>query len=60
VFISVDGQDMTLLQLAQMLGPCTGWGMRIEIVPDDELHLRPKRRVCVPKKNQRSFIRRRA
>jgi hypothetical protein len=60
VFVSVDGQDLTLLQFAQMLGPYTGWGMRIEIVPDDELHLRPKRRVRVPKKNQRSFIRRRA
>lgn len=60
VFVSVDGQDLTLLQFAKMLGTYTGWGMRIEIVLDDELHLRPKRRVRVPKKNQRSFIRRRA
>jgi hypothetical protein len=34
--------------------------MRIEIVPDDELHLRPKRRVRIPNKNRRSFIHRRA
>ncbi|HVZ33301.1 MAG TPA: hypothetical protein VG963_12800 [Polyangiaceae bacterium] len=60
VFVSVDGMDLTLLQFAKMLGTYTGWGMRIEIVPDDELHLRPKRRVRVPKKNQRSFIRHRA
>jgi hypothetical protein len=59
VFVSVDGQDLTLLQFANMLGTYTGWGMRIEIVPDDELHERPKRRVRTPKKDQRSFVRRR-
>jgi hypothetical protein len=60
VFVSVDGRDLTLLQFAKMVGSYTGWGMRIEIVPDDELHLRPKRRVRIPKKSQRAFIRRRA
>jgi hypothetical protein len=53
-------RDLTLLQFAKMVGSYTGWGMRIEIVPDDELHLRPKRRVRIPKKSQRAFIRRRA
>ena len=60
LFVSVDGRDLTLLQFAKMLGSYTGWGMRVEIVPDDELHERPKRRVRVPKQNQRSIIRRRA
>jgi hypothetical protein len=53
LFISVDGQDLTLRQFAKMIERYEGWGMRIEIVPDDELHLRPKRRVGEPKKKQR-------
>lgn len=59
IFVSVDGKDLTLLQFARMLGTYEGWGLRVEVVPDDEIHQRPKRRVREPKKNQRSVIRRR-
>ncbi|MEY4508587.1 MAG: hypothetical protein RLZZ450_709 [Pseudomonadota bacterium] len=60
LFISVDGQDLTLRQFAHMVERYEGWGMRIEIVPDDELHLRPKRRVGEPKKGRGRVRRRRA
>jgi hypothetical protein len=58
VFVSVDGRDLTLLEFAKMLSSYQGWGMRIEIVPDDELHQRPRRRIRIPKRNQRAFVRR--
>jgi hypothetical protein len=31
-----------------MVGTFGGWGMRIEFVPDDEMHERPKLRVGDP------------
>ena len=31
-----------------MVSTFGGWGMRIEFVPNDELHRRPKRRVREP------------
>jgi hypothetical protein len=60
LFVSVDGKDLTLRQFAKMIESYTGWGMRVEIVPHDELHVRPKRSVKVPKKNGTVFRRRRA
>lgn len=59
LFVSVDGHDLTLLQFAKMIERYEGWGMRIEIVPNDELHARPKRRTQLPKKNRSVFRRRR-
>lgn len=42
-----------------MVGTFGGWGMRIEFVPDDELHQRPKLKVGEPDaKGKRSFSRR--
>lgn len=41
-FISIDGKDFTLTEFTQMVGSFGGWGMRIEFVPIDELHVRPK------------------
>ena len=45
-----------------MVGTFGGWGMRIEFVPDDELHQRPRLMVGEPdaKKGKRSFSRRRS
>src|SRR5262249_45073653 len=47
-FISIDGRDFTLGEFMTMVGTFGGWGMRIEFVPDDELHQRPKLKVRDP------------
>jgi hypothetical protein len=56
-FVSIDGRDFTLAEFMKMIGTCGGWGMRIEFVPDDELHIRPKVKVREPvgKKTARAF-----
>ena len=58
-FVSVDSQDLTLAEFMTMVGTFGGWGMRIEFVPRDELHVRPRVRVREPdpKKGLRSFRR---
>ena len=60
-FVSIDGRDFTLGEFMTMVGTFGGWGMRIEFVPDDELHMRPKVMVGEPdaKKGARSLSRRR-
>ena len=60
-FVSIDGRDFTLGEFMTMVGTFGGWGMRIEFVPDDELHQRPRLKVGEPdaKKGKRSFARRR-
>ena len=61
-FVSVDGRDFTLGEFMTMVGTFGGWGMRIEFVPDDELHQRPKVKVREPDstKGSRPFARKRA
>jgi hypothetical protein len=61
-FVSIDGRDFTLGEFMTMVGTFGGWGMRIEFVPDDELHQRPRLKVSEPdaKKGKRSFSRRRS
>jgi hypothetical protein len=59
LFVSVDEHDLTLRQFVQMLEHYEGWGMRIEIVPCDELHVRPKRRTKDTTRTGSSFRRRR-
>jgi hypothetical protein len=61
-FVSIDGRDFTLAEFMTMVGTFGGWGMRIEFVPDDELHQRPRLRVREPdaKTGRRSFMRKRA
>lgn len=60
-FVSIDGRDFSLGEFMTMVGTFGGWGMRIEFVPDDELHQRPKLKVREPdaKNGKRSFSRRR-
>lgn len=53
-FVSIDGRDFTLGEFMTMVGTFGGWGMRIEFVPDDELHQRPKLRVGEPEKTEKS------
>jgi hypothetical protein len=43
-----------------MVGTFGGWGMRIEFVPDDELHKRPRLKVREPKSKGSSFTTRRS
>ena len=61
LFVSIDGRDFTLGEFMTMVGTFGGWGMRIEFVPEDELHQRPKLKVREPdaKKAKRSFTRKR-
>src|SRR5262249_3545035 len=61
-FVSIDGRDFTLAEFMKMVGSFGGWGMRIEFVPDDELHERPKLKVRDPddKKSRSAFTRKRA
>lgn len=46
--MSIDGRDFTLGEFMTMVGTFGGWGMRIEVVPDDEMHERPKLKVREP------------
>lgn len=61
-FVSIDGRDFTLGEFMTLVGTFGGWGMRIEFVPQDELHLRPKLKVREPdaKKGRRGFTKKRA
>jgi hypothetical protein len=47
-FVAIDGRDFTLAEFMSMVGSFGGWGMRIEFVPDDELHKRPRLKVREP------------
>jgi hypothetical protein len=47
-FVCIDGRDFTLAEFVKMVGTFGGWGMRIEFVPDDELHERPELEVREP------------
>lgn len=47
-FVSIDSRDFTLGEFMTMVGAFGGWGMRIEFVPDDELHQRPHLKVRDP------------
>ena len=51
-FVSIDGRDFTLAEFMTMIGTFGGWGMRIEFVPADEMHVRPKLRVKEPKEHK--------
>lgn len=60
-FVSIDGRDFTVAEFVNLVGTFGGWGMRIEFVPDDELHVRPKVKVREPDvRGKRSFSKRRA
>lgn len=47
-FLSIDSRDFTLAEFMTMVGTFGGWGMRIEFVPVDELHQRPRIKVRDP------------
>jgi len=47
--VEIDDQELGLEQFGKLLSTYAGWGMRIEFVPDDELHRRPVLEVREPK-----------
>lgn len=53
-FVTIDNRDFTLAEFMKMVGTFGGWGMRIEFVPDDELHIRPKLKVREPPRRKQS------
>jgi hypothetical protein len=46
--VEIDDQRLSLEEFGRMLTTRAGWGMRIEFVPDDELHRRPALAVREP------------
>ena len=46
--VRIDGQDLRLKEFGKLLATYAGWGMRIEFVPEDEVHRRPVLEVREP------------
>jgi len=46
--VEIDDQQLSLEEFGRMLTTYAGWGMRIEFVPDDQLHRRPALEVREP------------
>jgi hypothetical protein len=47
--VRIDGQDLRLKEFGKLLATYAGCGMRIEFVPEDEVHRRPVHDVREPK-----------
>jgi len=47
--IDIDEQELRLKQFGKLLTTYAGWGMRVEFVPEDEVHRRPAHEVREPK-----------
>jgi hypothetical protein len=50
--IEIDGRELSIEEFGRMLTTYSGWGMRIEFVPEDEVHRRPALEVREPKDNE--------
>ena len=48
VIVRIDEQELRLKQFGKLLATYTGWGMRIEFMPEDEVHRRPVLEVREP------------
>jgi len=46
--VGIDDEQLSLEQFGRLLTTHAGWGMRIEFVPEDELHRRPTHEVREP------------
>ncbi len=46
--IDIDDQELSPKEFARMLATYAGWGMRIEFVPEEEIHRRPALEVREP------------
>ena len=47
--VCIDDKELSLGEFGRLLTTYAGWGMRIEFVPDDDLHRRPTLEVSEPK-----------
>ena len=47
--VGVDDHELSLEEFGKLLTTRAGWGMRIEFVPDDQLHRRPVHEVREPR-----------
>jgi hypothetical protein len=50
--VKIDGQKLQLKQFGKLLAAHEGWGMRIEFVPEDEVHRRPRLEVREPRAHE--------
>jgi hypothetical protein len=46
--VEIDDQELRLEEFGKLLTTYAGWGMRIEFVPDDDVHRRPALEVREP------------
>jgi hypothetical protein len=46
--VGIDDHELSLEEFGRMLTTYAGWGMRVEFVPDDQLHRRPPLEVREP------------
>jgi hypothetical protein len=51
--VEIDDHELSLEEFGRMLTTYSGWGMRIEFVPEDELHRRPVVEVREPSPDKR-------
>jgi hypothetical protein len=49
LFVKIDEQELRLKQFGKLLTTYAGWGMRIEFVPEGEVHRRPVHEVREPR-----------
>jgi hypothetical protein len=47
--IEIDDHELSIEEFGRLLTTHSGWGMRIEFVPEDHVHLRPAHQVREPK-----------
>ena len=47
--IGIDDHELSLKEFGRLLTTFAGWGMRIEFVPEDEIHRRPAIEIREPK-----------
>lgn len=51
--VEVDGKELSWREFGKMLTTFAGWGMRLTIVPDDELHVLPNVQVMNSREEKR-------
>jgi hypothetical protein len=54
--VEIDEQELRLEQFGKLLTAYAGWGMRIEFVPEDEVHRRPIQAPWVGNRELRSEL----
>ena len=52
VVVRIDDHELSLEEFGRLLTTYSGWGMRIEFVPEEEIHRRPAHEVREPKSEE--------